>query len=447
MTDSSLPTAQKHHYIIKLQSEKVGVQTEQDRIYSFFLRIIQQWTPTEVLQEFQHLFIDCILTAKFAEKPGIYVVFDEQEDFYYTIKRCCYILINNWETSRQYQYIQELVTIIENYQQRSPSHTTGEINICQTWLNNFINSPDYKQIKLFASRYKQKSQQDWVSRYTPYLLVAQSYNQDNSPEQREAARKLSQQMKDKYKFELAMYVAYSQSSTSKTSKYTNPSILGDDILRIIKIIVNKKGAFSYVNIANIFIQQTENQTLGEFKDSIQKYLLFSSMEPPAFVESVRKELAESLSTWKLESNDEIINPGLFLRTCNRLVDFLTTDHGKEPSKLCLSLLTQGHSLTLVVLLLKIILISKNSRAHLEVRIAQLINYYEKFPVDECKWLINFMEIFNITFAIYAENVQYSLVNMKDNKEIFHSWDNLDDYRVFSQLKLSPESTVSESQTS
>lgn len=110
------------------------------------------------------------------------------------------------------------------------------------------------------------------------------------------------------------------------------------------------------------------------------------------------------------------------------------ENGKEPSLLFVSLLTQGHSLTLVIILLKTILISRNSRRHLEIKIAHLIRYYEKYPEDECKWVINFMEIFNITFAIYAENVEYNLIKMEED-ESSNPQLNLDAYRVFSQMKV------------
>jgi hypothetical protein len=66
-------------------------------------------------------------------------------------------------------------------------------------------------------------------------------------------------------------------------------------------------------------------------------------------------------------------------------------------------MSQGHPLTVVVLLLKIVLICKPARTHLEACIADLIRYHEKSP-ETCSWMINFIEIFNIIFAIYADNM-------------------------------------------
>lgn len=49
-------------------------------------------------------------------------------------------------------------------------------------------------------------------------------------------------------------------------------------------------------------------------------------------------------------------------------------------------------------------------------------------------MINFLEIFNITFAIYADNVQYNLVKVQADDVSSQSCANLASYRVFSQMK-------------
>ena len=114
---------------------------------------------------------------------------------------------------------------------------------------------------------------------------------------------------------------------------------------------------------------------------------------------------------------------------------MISENGKEPSGLFILLLSQGNPLTLVIALLKIVLISKHSRRHLEMRIANIINYYEIYQEDECDWVIKFIEVFNITFAIYADNVEYNLIKMRENSTDSELQTSLDTYRVFSQLKL------------
>jgi hypothetical protein len=437
MTGNNLPTSQGNQHLVKSNSKQLNVQIAQERIYTFLVEVVKKSPPEDVLREFKRLFIDCLDSANSDAAPGIYGLFWEnnESEFRNTIKRCCYIIVNNWESNRKHKYIQELVELFTTYKYSKRAISHPKLNIFKTWLDNFVNSNDYEELKLFAFRYEGQTKGHWANRYTSYLLVAQSVNEDNPKEQQEAAKKLSKQMKDKFKFELAMYIARSQSSASSATRYRNPTILGDNVLRLIKMIVVKKGVFSYENIANIFIKQTQNQNFKTFKESIQKYLIFS-VEHPEFVETLRQQLSEKVSSWKSQYDEEMIGKELFLRSCNRIIDCLTTENGKEPSPLFILLLSQGHPLTLVIVLLKIVLICRNSRSHLEIKIANLIRYYEKYPESECQWVIHFIEIFNITFAIYADNVEYNLIKMKDdNQEVCNPQVDLDAYRVFSQLKV------------
>ncbi|MEH2323398.1 MAG: hypothetical protein V7K32_07460 [Nostoc sp.] len=435
MTANSLSISQEYPLYITSNFRQINVQFAQEEVYSFFIQIVHTMSPDEVLREFKALFLDGLDSQFCYSIPGIYKIFldDKEDDFHNTLKRCIYIIINNWKTNRKEKYIQKLVNLFVIVDLELKPNYLPAINICKSWLHNFINSKDYQEINLFAAKYDELSKGHWANRYTSYLLVAQSVNDNNPKEQQEATRKLYRQIKEKFKFELAMYIARSQSAASSTTRYKNPSVLGDNVLHLIKAIVLKKGMFSHENIANIFIKQTQEQTLEEFKKSIEKYLFFS-VDNQELVKTLRQQFAETLSLWKKDYNQEVITKELFLRTCNRVIDCLTIENGKEPSLLFILLLSQGHSFTLVIILLKTILICRNSRRHLEIKIAHLIRYYEKFPEDECKWVINFMEIFNITFAIYTENVEYNLIKMEEEQSS-NPHLNLDAYRVFSQMKV------------
>ncbi len=437
MTANSLTNTQGcQHLLFKSKVKHLDVQIAQEMIYSSLVEIVKEWSPEDVLREFKRLFIDCLDSASSNSELGIYEIFTDsnEQDFHHTLKRCCYILVNNWESNRKHKYIIELVDIFTNYKPNYWHKKYTKINIFKTWLGNFINSNDFQELRLFAFRSEDKTKGHWTNRYTSYLFVAQAIDKNNPKEQQEAAKKASKQIKDKFKFELAMYIARSQSAAASKTRYQNPSVLGDDVLRLIKAIVIKKGVFSYENIANIFLQQTQSQSLKEFKKSLRKYLIFS-VQQEKFVETLKEQLSEKLSAWKPEYNEEIINKDLLLRTCNRVIDCLTTENACEPSPLFILLLSQGHPLTLVIVLLKIILICKNARSHLEARIAHLIRYYDKYPEEECKWVINFIEIFNITFTIYAENVEYNLVKIGENQQACEPEFNPNAYRVFSQLKV------------
>ncbi len=433
------------------------LQIAQQTIYQFLLEIVKKWPPEEVLLEFKRLFLYHVDSMSSEAVNSLYeIVFhDNETEFRNTIKRACYILVNNWDANRRTKPIQDLIASFqdENLPRSTISPTLTRLRI---WVRNFQQSQDYRDLKLFADRYTATGQDGadaasgpWVKRYTSYLLVPQYVDTRNPIEQREAARALAQQLREKFKFDLAMYVARSQSGMTSDRLLKNPTALGDDTLRLIKTIVAKRGTYSYGNLANIFLNQIQNLSYLEFKRSLQKYLIFS-VESSDFSIALQGRLGEKLNALYEEHHTDRVTPALILRTCNRMIEFLTTEHHKEPSALFVLLLSQGSPMTLVVTLLKLMLISKNSRTHLEARIADLLRYYEEMPEQDCRWVVNFLEIFNVTFTIYADNVQYNLIQMQarphgngltghhsgeNSIESGNSPDsNLDTYRVFSQLR-------------
>ncbi|MEC4868385.1 MAG: hypothetical protein SAJ11_20105, partial [Jaaginema sp. PMC 1078.18] len=288
----------------------------------------------------------------------------------------------------------------------------------------------------------------WSSRYRSYLLVPQYANPNNPTEQREAAKVLSQQLKDKFKFDLAMYTARSQSTAGKnrTEKMPdNPTGLGENVLHLIKKIVVKRGEYGYSNLANIFLNQTKDLPHQDFKSALVNYLIFAG-DDKFTGPGLKRKLSLKMANIYPEHHDDLHDEALHLRTCNRVFDILTTEDGETPSEMFMYLMLQGNPLTLVIILLKLILICPNARVHLERRIAELIQYYMNEPEAECQWVINFFEIFKITFAIYADNdVHYNLIKVKENLSDENGSDeNLDAYRIFSQQRSYLSSVLSQS---
>jgi hypothetical protein len=420
----------------KLNKKKRDIQQSQDKIYRFLLNIVNEWSPEKVLPEFKRLFIDYEsnkINAEAVKELSEIILNNDEAEFHKTLKRSCYILINNWETYRKYTYITELVELFSEVKvsQKTLSSSLGRL---RKWLVNFVNDKDYQEIKIFASRYDDLSKKHWSERYTSYLLVPQYADLNNPLEQREAARALSQQLKERFKFDLAMYVARSQSAAAVNNMPKNPTDLGDDVMHIIKMIVAKRRTFSYPSLARIFIKQTNGLDYKSFKESLKDYLLFC-VENKNTVKILKAKISEKLDSLYEDYHDDIVDDALMLRTCNRVIEYVTTENKQEPSSLFISLISEGSPLNLVVVLLKIILICKNSRTHLESCIAVVIEYYRQYPETDCEWVIKFMEIFNITFAIYAENVEYNLIRMEKNVSEDQSDEALQAYRVFSQLKF------------
>ncbi|HIK45564.1 MAG TPA: hypothetical protein IGR64_11875 [Leptolyngbyaceae cyanobacterium M65_K2018_010] len=249
-------------------------------------------------------------------------------------------------------------------------------------------------------------------------------------------------MKDQFKFDLAMYTAYSQAAIPPRRAIKNPTVLGDSVLRLIKAIVAKRGDFSYRNLARLFLEQTKAIRYETFKTYLPRYLLYQVSGTPiaAQIDDHLKTRLDSLYT---DFDDQPLDTSLLLRTCNRIIDYLMTEDQEVPSPLFSLVLSQGNALTLAIILLKLVLISRSSQLYLEVRIADLIRYYEQFPRNQCQWVINFLEVFQVTFAIHAENIEYSLVridglDVATPPPLIRSWEDLEAFRVFSQrMRLSP----------
>lgn len=410
----------------------------QETIYNYLLEIVKEWSPEEVLEEFRRLFIHHVNTVSSHTLPSLYeIVFaNQEEEFRNTLKRSCYILINNWDLRRNHTYIQQLIKIFEDPILEKPS-MSPTLRRLRGWLQNFVQSDDFQQLKLFAARYDTQVFTHWSERYTSYLLVPQYIDLRNSAEQRHAARALSKQLKEKFKFDLAFYTAHSANSTVVQTNLKNPTTLGDNVLRLVKMIVARQGRFSYTNLANIFLRQTQNLRYADFKRSLRKYLLFS-INNQEFVKTLTDQLSDRLTGLYVDYHDKNIDDALLLRTCNRVIEYLTTENHREPSPLFIQILSHGNPLLLVVLLLKLVLVCRYARTHLEARIADLVKYYKDYSEEECKWVIHFFEIFDITMAIYAENVEFNLISMQGASRIEEKLSahltELDQYRIFSQMR-------------
>lgn len=423
---------------IKATSRGLTPQQAQEMIYQFLLNLVRKQPPAQVLLEFKQLFIDydsCGSSAEVSRAVAELIFTNNEKEFRHTLKRSCYILVNNWDTYRNHGSIKELVDLFVDTKIHKKS-LSANINRLRTWLTNFVDSQDYYELKLFLAKYGYGDKEHWSHRYTSYLLVPQYTNFDNPIEQREAARTLSKKLKNQFKFDLAMYTAHSQSFVNSIPQYkipVNPTGLGDEVLRFIKMIVAKRGTFSYENLANIFIEQTRGINYKHFKHCLQNYLIFSVSQKD-FVDILSNKLSNKLELLYESYHQESIDDALLLRTSNKVIEYLTTEDQNGPSGLFILLLSQGNPLTLVIVLLKIILLCPNARTHLENCIAKLIQYYIGYPEDECQWVVNFFEVFNITFAIHAGNVQYNLIKMDARQQQGKSEVVQENYRVFSQSR-------------
>ena len=418
--------------------QNLSLSQAQDLICQFFLEALKQDSPESVLQKFKHLFIQPTEAINSTPRHALSFIITSgsEETFIYTFKRSLYILVNNWSAARQQKYVQQLVQLLST-SLNTQTICTLTLKRLTLWRRNFVNSQDYQELKLFAAKYENRNQEHWSHRYSSYLLVSQAVDVRKPLEQQEAARTYSKQLKERFKYELAMYTARSSSATCQQSTSPNPTSLGNEVLRLIQRILKKRSRFSYASLARIFLNQNQDIRYKNFKQNLLKYLFFA-IDNDGLTERLKTELASQLNTLYPIYDNQRWDSSLLLRTCKRVIEYLTTMDRKNPSQLFILLIAHGQTLTLAILLLKIILLCPQTYTHLECCVAQLIQHYKNQPESECQWLINFLEVIQLTLTIYAEDVRYNLVNMSEYKQDIGTTDEENVYRIFSQMKRNAE---------
>ncbi|MGD1949659.1 MAG: hypothetical protein ACFB14_08440 [Leptolyngbyaceae cyanobacterium] len=408
---------------------RTDIQNAQQILYDFFLYSVQTEPVDIVLATFRRLFVDYTESSTESDLPvALYsiVIANSERQFLFTLKRVCYILINNWGIQRQSEAIQSLIKMFDEQVLMRPGFSLI-LKRLRCWMQDFIKSQDFQDLKLFAARYDHH--EHWTERYTSYLLAPQYLNLNNPLEQREAARSLSSQLKSQFRFDLAMYTAKSQMEVPPTT-IDNPTVLGEAAINLIKLLLLQPGQFGYENLANLLRKQCQNLQYWDFKRALLHYLAYA-LPNSAVTLSLKEKLPDYVLALYHHNDIETITEALMLRTCKRVVDTLTSEDGEQPSTIFSMFLAQGNPLVLVILLLKIALFCPHVQSHLELRIAGLIRYYEAYSEEDCRWVINFFEVFRVTFAVHASGTLYNLVQVSGDDATMSP---LSTYRIFSQLR-------------
>ncbi|RAQ42875.1 hypothetical protein B9S53_12005 [Arthrospira sp. O9.13F] len=404
-----------------------------DIIFDFFIKIVKKYDSETVLEEFIGLFgyLNCsdeqanhALRTQLKQPSSTAAIHP-------ILKRSCYILANNWYISRNYKAVELLLEQLENTESDEDDILDPELGKLRTQVKYFLQSADIQDIRHCVLQHSQ----GWSSRYKSYLLVNQYIDPNNSQEQQEVARNISKQLREQYKFDLAMYLAHSSPKTQlqNETNMKNPTQLGDQVLDILKKTISTQRVYSYTHQAELFLKQTNKVTYRDFKNALPEYLMIQSGEKST-TRILREKISAQLKDLYNFHDYRIINDDLKIRTCHSLIDFLTIEDGENPSFIFTFMINQGSIFTLAILMLKVILLDHSSKVHLELKVAQLIQFYQKYEEERCRQFILFLEIFNLVLTIFTENVQYHLVKMDQDDVSGPLTDNLDAYRVFSQCK-------------
>ncbi|PZU99732.1 MAG: hypothetical protein DCE90_00055 [Pseudanabaena sp.] len=392
-----------------------GIEQAQQRVYEFFLEVVRHKSPEEALVNFEELFINLnsVVNPEICRALDQIITAYNAKEFFYTLRRCCYILINNWTVKNNRDCIQSLINIF-NHPSIHKKPASLKLKTLRVWLQLFIKSDDFQSLKLFAlingeGNHGEK-EQNWGDRFASYLLAYQYTNPASPLEQRQAAILLSQKMKSQFKLDLAMYTARLGARPSTQKQQPNPTSLSENVISVVTLMLSKKSVLNCKDSASAFLKNIEGLSYQEFKFALLKYLDFSITDAE-ISETIQAKLSQGLFELKANRHDYPVTTSLVIKTAKYILGEITFSDREQPTELFHILLHHTNPINLVVLLLKLLLLNESIRPHLELRVAAIIKYYSQYSASKCKTVIAFIDMLNIALTIYVSDTRYNIVRM------------------------------------
>lgn len=411
-------------------------------LYKHLIEVVQRESPTQVLDRFRTLFID---GTSYPESEIVVAINritaspQAEKEFTLILNRCCHILINRWQMHQKDRgAIAQLATLF-----KSPSSSSGDgVSLSpsskrlQKLVQLFVESPEYQS--LFHSskpalpnpnptnqtlNIVNRPLAQLISRY-PYLYSHYLLSEGSSSEYQETVRQLQSERQRQFEINLSRYTTYlmrriqterQNSSTSTTQilkSVRNPTLLSDrELFLALKQFVGKaEGSYTYRELAQCFLTHTGNtQSYLAFKKDLYEYLI-TSIDPEYGRHQFNQRLYKHLQNTLSEFDSYRVNDLLLQRTCNQLFNFLLESPQRPEHLLFIDLISNIGPVQTTGLLLKIVLLSRQARPHLEKRFSLIFNHYESQAVSDITWFVKSLENLNIALNVNFGAVDLSFIS-------------------------------------
>ena len=413
---------------------------EEQQLYDHLLELVQSETPAQLVQRFRTLFIE----GSSYSDPDIAAAInklatskDADQEFRFVLNRCCHILINRWQARPQYQsYIPTLVDLFESPPSRSNKSFTSSRSArrLRELVREFVGTEQYLTLHRLAQVMEQSSEANistdaeplgtLIRRY-PYLYEHCLLAEGSTYEQQQTIQQLRSRAQRQYEIDLSQFVTYqvrraqlSRSNAPESAKHVlqqpkNPTLLSDRQLCIaLKHFAGKsQGSYTYRDLAQCFLTHTaQAPSFKAFKDDLYQYLT-ASVEQGYGKRQFNHQLYTQLSSTLPESNSQKLNDFLLVRTCSQLLNFLVVESAQNPNHFVfVDLISNIGPAIATGLLLKIVLICRKVKPHLEKRFFILFNHYEASKREAVQWLIQAMEHLNLALSTNFSTLDLSFVS-------------------------------------
>jgi hypothetical protein len=174
------------------------------------------------------------------------------------------------------------------------------------------------------------------------------------------------------------------------------------------------GSHTYKDLAHLFLAHTcQVPSYRDFKKDLYEYLI-ASISPEYGKYQYYQHLAKHLKNTFPDYDSQKVNNILLVQTCRQLFNFLVASPKRPEHLLFIDLISNNSSLNTVGLLLKIVLLSRQVKPHLEQRFSILFNHYESHTIDakEISWLVESLENLNIALGVNFGAVDISFISTR-----------------------------------
>ncbi|MDS3862418.1 hypothetical protein RIF25_16600 [Thermosynechococcaceae cyanobacterium BACA0444] len=406
-------------------------QNDQQVIYDHLLGCVQTETPQQVIERFRTLFL---MGYNYPDRE-IQLVLDQivaspqgQQTFKLFFNRCCHILINRWQSRPFLQAaVQDFLAMLSTpIMVPAPGLSRADaVRRLRQLVKSYIQSEYFQKLRRLIEfycedtldvrevrRHTERPLVTLIRRY-PYLYDHCLLSQGNTPEEKEYIRKSQQETQGLFERDISKYLTteFRRSQGSLVQLQPNPTLLTEQELKTaLRHYVGKP------NGKNTFRQQAlalqsrviTSNAPQNFQQDFHQYLT----DIPGLDQRNSRfgqRLQQYLTTLPSLQQAPAMNEFLLVRTCCQALNYLVVEHPDRPNHaVFMDLLNTIGTTATVGLLLKIILICKKARTHLEQRLAILFNHYQSFQRQQVDWLINCLEHTNLALTLHFGTRDFSL---------------------------------------
>ena len=411
-------------------------EAEQE-LYRHLLAHVKEESPDRLIERFKTLFLQGSGYPD-AEIAGIVrdltALDNAPDEFNSVFNRCCHILINHWQMETRHQEaIGELIHLIEEPQRRIQSRDSRKL---QTLVQNFKTTEEFQTLQRLVnivdrSQHKDKPPNErplasLIGRY-PYLYSHSLLSENSSYEQQQTILQMQNQRQRQYETHLTKYVAYKvkraqllrqkpelANNSRIIQPVRNPTMLSDKELYVaVKQFTGRvEGSQTYKDIAQNFVTHTsQTRTFREFKQDFYEYLI-ASIDEGYGKRQFNEKLYQHLMATLPQSDNQKLSDFLIIRTCSQLINFLVVESPQNPNHYVLvDLLSNIGPTAVMAILLKILLICRKVRPHMEKRFAILFEHYDQSTREAVEWLVKSLENLQVALSTNFGSADMSFLDM------------------------------------